>query len=40
MSEFLTAFLILVALAAVGNFAADPAAFQTHCAGSWLQLCW
>ena len=40
MSDFLAVFLVLVALAAVGNFAAGPDAFSTQCAGNWLQLCW
>lgn len=36
----MTAFLILVALATVGNFASDPSVFQTRCAGSVLEICW
>lgn len=40
MSDFIAAFLVIITIAAVGNFAADPDAFQTHCAGNWLQICW
>ena len=40
MSDFLIGFLVLVALAAVGNFATAPDAFNTQCAGSVVQFCW
>jgi hypothetical protein len=37
MSEFVAAFLVLVALAAVGSFAGNPDPFNAQCAG-WF--CW
>lgn len=40
MSDFLVAFLVLVALAAVGNFASGTEAINTQCAGNWFQFCW
>lgn len=40
MSDFAFAFLVVIALAAVGSFASSPDAFQTQCAGSWLNFCW
>ncbi len=39
MSDFLFAFLVVVALFAVGSFASDPPAFSGHCAGGWTNLC-
>lgn len=40
MSDSVAVFLILLALAAVGNFAGAPEAFSGNCAGQWLQFCW
>ncbi|MEM6384849.1 MAG: hypothetical protein AAF718_01305 [Pseudomonadota bacterium] len=40
MSDFLVAFLVLVAIASIGSFAASPDIFSTNCAGGFLQLCW
>ncbi|MEM9426063.1 MAG: hypothetical protein AAGA06_05110 [Pseudomonadota bacterium] len=41
MSDFLVAFLVLVALAAIGNFAAAPDTISSvQCAGRVLQVCW
>jgi hypothetical protein len=40
MSDFLVAFLVLVALASIGSFASAPDTLSFQCAGNWLQLCW
>ena len=40
MGDFMAAFLVLVALAAVGNFASGPSAINNSCAGSYVQFCW
>ena len=42
MNEFVAALLVLIALAAVGNFAADDGALSVGCAGSqdsWIKVC-
>ena len=42
MNDFVAALLVLMALAAVGNFAADGSAMGNGCVGShdaWLQVC-
>ncbi|MDJ0639880.1 MAG: hypothetical protein QNJ20_13685 [Paracoccaceae bacterium] len=40
MSDFMAAFLVLLALAAVGNFATTPDVINSNCAGSIFQFCW
>jgi hypothetical protein len=39
MNNFVAAFLVVMVLAAVGNFASDGTAFSGHCGFSWLQIC-
>lgn len=42
MNEFAAALLVLIALAAVGNFASDDGTLSHGCAGSqdsWVRLC-
>lgn len=41
MSDFVAAMLVLVALAAVGNFATDGDALNNGCVGStdWVRVC-
>ena len=36
----MAAMLVLLALAAVGNFAAAPEAFNNKCSGRWVHVCW
>lgn len=36
----MAALLVMLALAAVGNFAAAPNAFASNCGGKWVQICW
>lgn len=40
MSDFVAMILVLAALAVAGNFAAEPPAFASNCAGSYLRVCW
>ena len=40
MSDFIAALLVVLALAAVGNFAGDQKAFKKGCGGQWVQICW
>ena len=40
MSDFFAVFLILVALATAGNFAADTVNLSGNCKGSVVRLCW
>lgn len=40
MSDFMAALLVMLALAAVGNFASSPEAFHGQCPGRWVQVCW
>ena len=40
MSDFMAAFLVLVALAAVGNFAVAPDTLSTQCVNGFLGFCW
>jgi hypothetical protein len=42
MNDFVAVFLVLMALAAVGNFASDGAALSQGCMGgqnSWVRVC-
>ncbi|MEO1536922.1 MAG: hypothetical protein AAFR73_04255 [Pseudomonadota bacterium] len=41
MSDYLVAFLVLVALASIGSFAGSSSdIFQTQCVGTFLNICW
>jgi len=40
MGDLMAAFLVLVALAAVGNFASEPSAMSNSCAGKYVEICW
>ena len=40
MGDFFAAMLVMVALAAVGNFATGQSAMSTSCAGKFVQVCW
>ena len=42
MNDFVAAFLVLLALAAVGNFASDGDGLNNGCAGdrdTWVRIC-
>jgi hypothetical protein len=42
MNDFVAVFLVLIALAAAGNFASGGGAFQQGCTGSqdsWVKVC-
>jgi hypothetical protein len=40
MSDFMVAFLLLVALASVGGFAAGTDTVSFQCSANFLNLCW